>query len=457
MHLPRLALALLVSVPALAAPSPRPNVLFLAVDDLRVSIGCYGDPLALTPHLDRFAAGARMFERAYTMQAVCGPARTAMLTGRLPDHNRAWHNRNLFRATNPGLVTLPQLFKQHGYFAQAMGKIFSGDERELDPASWSAPEILRQDGWRNYASPRGEGSGKQAPHLPFNAPKRYWDLHDPAKFARPGEREQVAGAPAAAYHTHRELGGYSGMPKDERVDPAETARLRHGYYACVSYVDAQIGKVLGALDRLGLADNTIVVLWGDHGFALGDAGRWCKGTNFELDTRVPLLIRVPGQPRPGAPTRAIVEYVDVYPTLAELAGLPPPAYLPGRSLTPILRDPAAPGREFALSQFSRPFNAGAPEAMGYSIRTATHRYTRWVSWPARETTAEELYDYGDPASALPRWSTFVEQRNLAAEPVAAPVLAGLRARMDGVLRERSVVAPAPAASESVPDRKRKRP
>jgi len=500
MHLPRLALALLVSVPALAAPSPRPNVLFLAVDDLRVSLGCYGDPLALTPHLDRFAAGARMFERAYTMQAVCGPARTAMLTGRLPDHNRAWHNRNLFRATNPGLVTLPQLFKQHGYFAQAMGKIFSGDERELDPASWSAPEILRQDGWRNYASPRGEGTGKQAPweaadvpdegysdgklaalavetlgrlrteakpfflavgffkpHLPFNAPKRYWDLHDPAKFALPDEPDRVTGAPAAAYHTHRELGGYAGMPKDERLGPAETARLRHGYYACVSYVDAQIGKVLGALDRLGLADNTIVVLWGDHGFALGDAGRWCKGTNFELDARVPLLIRVPGQPHPGAATRALVEYVDVYPTLAELAGLPAPPDLAGRSLTPILRDPAAPGREFALSQFSRPFNAGAPEAMGYSIRTATHRYTRWVSWPARETTAEELYDYADAASAAPRWSTFVERRNLVADPGAAPVLAGLRTRMDTVLRERSVVAPAPAPADPTPVRKKKRP
>lgn len=237
----RFALALLLSVPALAVPAVRPNVLFIAVDDLRVSLGCYGDPLALTPQLDGFAAGARVFERAYTMQAVCGPARTAMLTGRLPDHNRAWHNRNLFRATNPGLVTLPQLFKQHGYFAQAMGKIFSGDERELDPASWSAPEILREDGWRNYASPRGEGTGKQAPweaadvpdegysdgklaalavetlgrlcaegkpfflavgffkpHLPFNAPRRYWDLHDPAKFALPSETEQVAGAPAAA-------------------------------------------------------------------------------------------------------------------------------------------------------------------------------------------------------------------------------------------------------------------
>ncbi|MFM7750714.1 MAG: sulfatase, partial [Opitutaceae bacterium] len=337
-------------IPLAAATPARPNVLFIAVDDLRVSLGCYGDPLTLTPNLDRFAAGARVFNRAYTMQAVCGPARTAMLTGRLPDHNRSWHNRNLFRATNPGSVTLPQLFKQHGYFTQAMGKIFSGDERELDPASWSVPEILRQEGWRNYALPRGETPGKQAPweaadvpddgysdgklaalavatldrlkteakpfflavgffkpHLPFNAPKRYWDLHDPAKFALPGERERVRGAPETAYHTHRELGGYSGIPKDERLDAERTVQLRHGYYACVSYVDAQIGKVLAALERTGLADNTIVVLWGDHGYALGDAGRWCKGTNFELDARVPLLIRTPGLARPGAATDALVE------------------------------------------------------------------------------------------------------------------------------------------------------
>jgi iduronate 2-sulfatase len=491
-------LGLLVAPAAASAPA-RPKVLFIAVDDLRVSLGCYGDPLTLTPNLDRFAAGARVFNRAYTMQAVCGPARTAILTGRLPDHNRSWHNRNLFRATNPESVTLPQLFKQHGYFTQAMGKIFSGDERELDPASWSVPEILRQDGWRNYALPRGEAPGKQAPweaadvsdegysdgklaalavetlgrlkaeakpfflavgffkpHLPFNAPKRYWDLHDPAKFALPGERESVQGAPEAAYHTHRELGGYAGVPKDERLDAENTVKLRHGYYACVSYVDAQIGKVLAALERTGLAENTIVVLWGDHGYALGDAGRWCKGTNFELDARVPLLIRTPGLARPGAATNALVEYVDVYPTLAELAGLPAPAYLAGRSLTPILRDPSQTGRDYALSQFSRPFNAGPPEAMGYSIRTATHRYTRWVEWPSRKTTAEELYDYTAPGSAEPRWTTFVERRNVIADPAYRALGAELRARMDDVLAHRSVVAAERPAGDGEGAAKKKR-
>jgi iduronate 2-sulfatase len=423
-----------------------------------------------------------------------------MLTGRLPDLNRSWHNRNLFRSTNPDLVTLPQLFKQHGYHAQAMGKVFSGDERELDPASWSVPEILRQEGWKNYALPRGEAPGKQAPyeaadvpdegysdgklaalavktleqfagsgtpfflavgffkpHLPFNAPKRYWDLHDPRKFDLPGEPERVKGAPDSAYHTHRELGGYAGMPKDERLDAAATRTLRHGYYACVSYTDAQVGRVLGALERLGLDRNTIVVLWGDHGYALGDAGRWCKGTNFDLDTRVPLLIRAPGMAQPGRATDAITEYVDVYPTLADLAGLPAPTGLSGRSLRPVLEDPTARGREFALSQFSRPFSA-VPESMGYSLRTETLRYTRWVRWPSRETFAEELYDYSAPASAVPRWTAFVERANLIDDPTYRTERARLSAAMDDVLANRSVVASerAPGEGQGATKKKRKR-
>ena len=493
-------LAALAAAANLSGAAAKPNVLFIAVDDLRTSLGAYGDPLALTPNLDRLARESRRFERAYTMQAVCGPARTAILTGRLPDHNRSWHNRNLFRATNPDTVTLPQLFKKHGYHTQAMGKIFSGDERELDPASWSVSEILKQDGWKNYALPRSEAPGKQAPyeaadvpddgysdgklaqlavdtlgrlkqqtqpfflavgffkpHLPFNAPKKYWDLHDPKKFDLPGEPERVRGAPAPAYHTHRELGGYTGMPKDERLDAEQTRPLRHGYYACVSYVDAQIGQVLDALRRLELDRNTIVVLWGDHGFALGDAGRWCKGTNWDLDTRVPLMIRTPGLAQPGRATSGIVEYVDVYPTLAELAGLPAPAYLSGRSLVPLLQDAARPGRDFALSQFSRPFNAGPPESMGYSIRTETQRYTRWVKWPSRETFAEELYDYTQPTSAEPRWTAFVERRNVIDDPAAAAARDRLRGVMDQVLRERSVVAPErPVPEDDAAKTKRKK-
>jgi iduronate 2-sulfatase len=498
---PLAVVALLVTGPvAAAAGAPtKPNVLFIAIDDLRTSLGAYGDPLVKSPHMDRLAREGRMFQRAYTQQAVCGPSRTALLTGRLPDHNRVWHNRNLFRDTNPDTVTLPQLFKQHGYHAQGLGKTFSGDEREEDPASWSVPATLRADGWRNYALPRNEGSGKQAPyeaadvpdegytdgklaalavetlgrlgqaktpfflavgffkpHLPFNAPKQYWDLYDPARFDLAGEREGVIGAPPEVYNTHRELGGYSGVPKDERVSAAEARRLRHGYYACVSYVDTQVGKLLDALRRLDLERNTIVVLWGDHGYALGDAGRWCKGTNFELDTRVPLIFRTPGMAQPGVATSAIVELVDLYPTLAELAGLPAPAYLAGRSLLPVLRDATAPGREFAFSQFSRPFSAGEPAAMGYSVRTADHRYTRWVKWPDRQLVAEELYDYASPRSATPRWTNFVEQENVIGDPAYAALREQLRGRLDRVLAERSVVAEPRSAGETK-QKKKKRP
>ena len=171
---------------------------------------------------------------------------------------------------------------------------------------------------------------------------------------------------------------------------------------------------------------------------------------------MPLLIRTPGLAWPGAATNALVEYVDVYPTLAELAGLPAPAYLAGRSLTPILRDPAQPGRDYALSQFSRPFNAGPPEAMGYSIRTATHRYTRWVEWPSRKTTAEELYDYTAPGSAEPRWTTFVERRNVMDDPAYRALGSDLRARMDDVLANRSVVAAERPAAEGEGATKKKR-
>jgi iduronate 2-sulfatase len=490
---------LAAEAPAAATAPTRPNVLFIGIDDLRTSLGCYGDPRVKSPHLDRLAQGSRLFLRAYTHQAVCGPARAALLTGRLPDNTRVWHNRNTFRATFPDLVTLPQLFKNHGYQALSMGKIFSGDERELDPVSWSAPEILRQTGWKNYHSPK-EGAGKGAPyeaadvpdegypdgklatlaiealerlqgtrqpfflavgfykpHLPFNAPKKYWDLYDPAALDLPPGQARPQGAPDIAYHTHRELGGYRDVPEDERVTAAQARTLRHGYHACVSYVDAQVGRVLEALQRLGLDRNTIVVVWGDHGFALGETDRWCKGTNFEIDTRVPLLIRTPGLARPGAPTEALVEYVDVYPTLAELAGLRPPGPLDGRSLVPLLQDPAARGRDAVLSQFTRPWTATGFTAMGYSLRTATQRYTRWVEWPSRRTRAEELYDYALTDGATREGAYLLERRNLIEHPDYAAARGQLRARMDEMLRTRLApeTAEAPAATPAKAKKKKK--
>jgi iduronate 2-sulfatase len=480
----------------------RPNVLFIAVDDLRTALGCYGDTVVQSPNIDQLAASGLRFNRAYCHQAVCGPSRTSILTGRLPDNTRVWHNRNLFRETLPDLVTLPQLFKNNGYQALSMGKIFSGAESELDPLSWTAPEVLKGDGWKNYALSGAKGGVKKGaayeaadvpddgysdgklanlavetleklkqdnqpfflavgffkPHLPFNAPKKYWDLYDPAVFDLNVGETGVKGAPEIAYHTHRELGGYKDIPKDEHVSDDQARTLRHGYYACVSYTDAQIGKVLDALQRLGLDKNTIVVLWGDHGWALGEKGRWCKGTNFDMDAHAPFMMRVPGMAK-GAFTEAIMEYVDVYPTLAELAGLTPPADLDGRSLVPILKDPQSPGRDFALSQFNRPWSPTGFDCMGYSIRTDTQRYTRWVDWPSRKTVAEELYDYSSPASAIQEGALLIEQENVAANPEYAERLDVLRAKMDDVLRTRTItpVTETPATDDPKPKKKKKKP
>jgi iduronate 2-sulfatase len=459
-------------------PAARPNILLIAIDDLRPALGCYGDPLVQSPNIDRLAQSSRLFQLAYIQQAVCGPSRASLLTGRLPDNIRVWHNRHLFRDTLPDAVTLPQLFKNNGYHTQGLGKVFSGREREEDPPSWSVPSILRGDGWRNYALPEnntrsGKGVAFEAadvdddgypdgkltdlaietltrlqrqpqpfflavgffkPHLPFNAPKKYWDLYDPADFDFPEPPAPIDGAPEIAYHTHRELGGYRDIPDDERVSADQSRVLRHGYYACVSYIDVQVGRLLETLQRLGLHDNTIVVLWGDHGFALGEEDRWCKGTNFELDIRVPLLVRVPDMAAPGVPTDSLVEAVDIYPTLAALAGLTPPAELDGHSFVPVLKDPAASTRDHALSQFPRPWRPNELDVMGYSIRTPTHRYTRWVQWPSRKTVAEELYDYESPDSALCGGSLLVARENVLDHPAYAETRDRLRTKMDEVLR-----------------------
>ncbi|MGE0756593.1 MAG: sulfatase [Pirellulaceae bacterium] len=461
-----------------AAAASRPNVLMIFVDDLRPALGCYGDRLVKSPHIDQFAATARVFLRAYCHQAVCGPSRASILTGRLPDNTGVWHNRNRFRDVHPDLVTLPQLFKSHGWHAQAMGKVFSGDQRELDPVSWSVPEVLKQRGWSNYHQrdmDGGQGKGlpfersdvpddaypdgklanlasealaemKQRaqpfflavgffkPHLPFNAPKKYWDLYDAASFVLSGNPARTSEAPAAAYPDHLELAGYRGIPADERVTADQARDLRHAYYACISYVDAQIGRVLGELHTQGLDKNTIVVLLGDHGYSLGEADHWCKDTNFELDTRVPLLVRVPGMK--AGPTQALVEYVDLYPTLAALAELEPTDLLDGRSLVPVLENASARGRDMVLSQFSRPFRSGNPEVMGHSIRTESHRYTRWVEWKSKKLLSEELYDYTDAASVQSRPPYLIESRNIAARAEASALRTTLSTQLDRLLTRR---------------------
>lgn len=462
-----------------AEATSRPNVLFVVIDDLRPALGCYGDEFAKTPNIDAFATTARQFNFAYVQQAVCGPSRTSMLTGRLPDQTRVWHNRNLFRETHPDLITLPQLFKQAGYQSIALGKIFSGNKKELDPISWSEPETLNAPSWKKYLLPENQGKGskqeaweapdvddaayadgkitelavrklrdfKQSgenfflavgffkPHLPFNAPKKYWELHREFDFVLPEPHlKTIVASPEIALHTHRELGGYKGVPADEVVNARLRAKLRHGYYACVSYIDAQVGRVLRTLEQLGLDENTIVVLWGDHGFSLGEQSRWCKGTNFELDTHVPLIIRAPGIAQPGIPTNALVESVDIYPTLAELAGVDAPADLAGQSMAELVRRPAASGRDYVLSQFNRPWKATTPQIMSYSIRSRDRRYTRWIEWQSHNTVAEEFYDYS--AAPIATGAYALEDANYAGDPAYEAAKTRMSQQLDKMLKER---------------------
>ncbi len=436
----------------------RPSFLFICIDDLRPALGCYGDPLAITPHIDDLAKTSRIFSHAYAQQAVCGPSRTSVLTGKYPDRNQVWHNRHSFRTLHPDTTTIPQLLSNHGYQTAALGKVFSGNARELDPVSWNAGEILREPHWKTYLHEKNQGSGKQAsfesldtpddsypdgkladlavrkltalqssdrpfflavgffkPHLPFNAPKKYWDLHQRRDFEGLSRVEINESIPSIAFHSHRELGGYRGVPKDEMLTDDLTTTLRHGYYACASYVDAQVGKLLNALKESGFDKNTIVVLWGDHGFSLGEGERWCKGTNFELDTRVPLIIRVPGMAKPGHNTNSLVELVDLYPTIATLANIPLPDGLSGVTLHHILDNPETKVHRYVMSQFSRPWNSDSPENMGYSIRTTSHRYTRWIELKSGAVLAEELYDYENSSSARDEHHYPIEYNNLVNE------------------------------------------
>ena len=447
----------------------RPDVLFIMADDLRPELASYGST-AITPHLDRLARRGVQFDRAYCQQSLCNPSRSSLLTGRRPDFLRVWDNSTHFRTHQPDLPTLPQWFKDHGYSARCVGKIFHNwhTSEKGDPRSWSAPEFLHfaQQGANlaavpaplppNLASPapRPYGTSLPAaplyecrdvpdeayydgrvaaegvrlieeprdqplflavgfwkPHAPFNAPKKYWDLYDraglpPLNPARPSD------APELAFHDSREL---LGMPPDRVEFTAEqVAEIRHGYFANISYLDAQLGKLLDALNRCGRLDNTIILFVGDHGYHLGEHQLWAKNSNFELDARVPLLIAPPECRRAGERTANLVELIDIFPTLVELCGLPGPAGLEGMSLASMLGDRALSGKPAAFTQAPRPayFDrepGGQPAAMGLSVRTAEVRFTQWRDWASGQVLARELYDHQQQSAELvnciddPRW------------------------------------------------------
>ena len=387
----------------------KPNVLFVAVDDLRPELGCYGNPIIKSPNIDRIAARGMVFTHAYCQQAVCSPSRSSLLTGTRPDTTKVWDLNTHFRRALPDVVTLPQLFKNNGYFVQGMGKIFHGGFD--DPPSWSVPwtapnkahfvgrqtgdpdqpakEVKKRKGRtpKNGRGPAfdavdgpdnclhdgeladmavralGEIARRQEPfflavgfikpHLPFVSPKKYWDLYDPQAIPLATNPFLPKGAPTYALADRNELWSYDGVPEESHLPDAYARQLKHGYYAAVSYMDAQVGRVLDELDRLGQRDNTVIVLWGDHGWKLGEHDRWCKHSNVENDTNAPLLVSVPGMKHAGERTDALVEFVDVYPTLAELAGLPGPGHLEGLSAAPLLACPDRKWKKAAFSQIGR--------------------------------------------------------------------------------------------------------
>jgi arylsulfatase A-like enzyme len=420
-------------------------VLFVAVDDLRPQLGCYGDPLAKTPHIDTWAARGTVFNRAYCQQAVCSPSRSSLLTGRRPDTTKVYDLVTHFRTAMPDVVTLPQHFKDNGYAVRGIGKIYHGGYN--DEKSWSAPweapkgknfgpdglKLFQKltadakaagtdpkqvrglpveapdvpddhlhDGWlanrgcellrelKGQKQPFFLAVGFIKPHLPFVAPKKYWDLHDPAKLPEVPHPAAPKGAPAYSLTNSGELRQYHGEPKTGPIPDAR--KLVHGYYACVSYMDAQFGRLMGELGKLGLADNTVVILWGDYGWHLNDHGQWCKHTNYEVATRAALLMSRPGQKAPGKKTDALVEFVDIYPTLAEVCGLPKPEGVEGYSFAPLLDNPGRPWKAAAMSQYPRAGGMGKGRLMGYAIRTDRYRL---VEWRKADGTADahELYDH----------------------------------------------------------------
>lgn len=495
-------------VPFFSALQAKPNVLFIAIDDLRPELGCYGSPIAQSPHLDELAKEGMRFDRSYCQQAICSPSRASLMTGARPDQIGVIENTAYFRELNPEVVTLPQHFISQGYETVYCGKIYHGrmtdeghswsrkaayDQCSVErthlpggyalaenqklwasnkekmlarygqqglgglvhgPAYESAevPDHAYSDGYSTQLAiatlrdhlekkpmqPLFLALGFKKPHLDFVAPKKYWDLYDREKI----KLSQQSGAPiagaATGLHASFELRTRHGIPKKGPIGPELAQTLLHGYYACVSYVDAQIGLMLEALEEAGVRDNTVIVVWGDHGWHLGDMGIWGKATNYEIATRVPLIVWTPTMQARGQHSEALVELVDIYPTLCELTNLPVPEHLAGESFASLLDDPKEEGKEYAVSQFpnpalrewaANPLSPGMRQTffgplieaveerikrqqgklwdrelfenhlMGYSLRTNRHRLVAWLDY--RNVHAEplflELYDHAkDP-------------------------------------------------------------
>jgi len=441
-----------------AQQTPKRNVLFISLDDLNTHLGCYGNGMVKSPNIDSLAGSGVRFDRAYCQFPLCSPSRSSLMTGLRPDSTRVYDLTTHFRLTVPDAVTLPQLFKQNGYLTARVGKIYHyGVPADIgscgldDWKSWNQavnPRGRDKDEENlliNYTPKRGLGSslsflaadgadeeqtdgigatevirllekyrnrpffiavGFYRPHCPYVAPKKYFDLYNIAGMHVPRvpTAEELKSIPEQALESTKPWPWFG-------VGESEAARSILAYYVSISFVDAQVGRVLKALDRLGLSENTTVVLWGDNGYHLGEHGLWKKQSLFEGSARVPLIIAGAGVTAPGGVCRRTVELLDVYPTLADLCGLSAPDKLEGASLRPLLGDPSADWKRPAYTQVKR------GNASGFSVRTERWRYTEWRGG----TLGLELYDSENDAEEL---------KNLAGVAEFQPVVA----EMSGLLK-----------------------
>ncbi len=426
----------------------KPNVLFIAVDDLNTSLHCYGHPLVKSPNIDRLAARGVRFEKAYCAFPLCSPSRVSLLTGLRPETHRIFDLQTDFRVRLPDVVTLPQSFKRHGYFVARVGKLFHygvpgqiGTSGLDDPRSWDqvvnpkGRDKTEENQVTNYTPDRGLGSamcfhaadgtdaeqtdgisateairlleqhkdgpfflgvGFYRPHTPYIAPKKYFEMYPLANIKLPYNPPND--------HDNTPQPALNIRPDNYGLTDQQCRECTQAYFAAITFMDAQVGRLLDALDRLKLADNTIVVLWGDHGYLLGEHGQWMKQSLFEESARVPLIIAAPGMKGNGQASPRTVETIDIYPTLDDLAGATPPPNLPGVSLRPLLENPQLAWNRPAYTQVQR------KDFPGRSVRTERWRYTEWD----HGQRGVELYDHeNDPR----------EFKNLAKDPQHATVVA----------------------------------
>lgn len=427
--------------------SERPNFLFIWIDDLRAELGCYGADHIISPNIDKLASRGVVFDQAYCQEAICTVSRASLVTGQRPNRNGVQHLRDNFREKNPEATTIMDHLGANGYETIGMGKQLH-HESSKEWGKWISCEIdkyheeesklaikkLKQEarskglkGMESYSYSLWNSTemtecddnqlhdgymtdvalneldrmletkqnffmsvGYRKPHLPFVAPKKYWDMYDRTSITVAKNHYQPENMPSHARTNWGELKSYRDIPSDATELSAEKMlELTHGYYACISYVDAQIGRLLQGLESKGLSENTVIVLTSDHGYKLGEHKMWCKHTNFDIDLKVPLIVRVPGSSLSGQRSNGIVELIDLFPTFCDYAGISVPKTLDGSSFRGLIEDPESKGKQYAYSQY--PSNANGKYAMGYSLSDGKFRYTEWVN-DQKKVNSRMLYN-----------------------------------------------------------------